>query len=105
MRRLLGNVEDFSNRAVIMVEGQEVAIFQVAGQFFAIENHCPHDGVSFSERGKVLTNCRILCGAHSFVYDLRTGENIRKPVGERATRAARVYRVNEQNGKLFLEEG
>jgi NAD(P)H-dependent nitrite reductase small subunit len=53
-------------------DGKELALFNVNGNFFAIENFCPH-------RGSPLADSRtygeeVECDLHGYRFDLKTGE-------------------------------
>ena len=54
-----------------VVGGREIAIFNVAGEFHAIENSCPHQGGPLAEgwiEGKIVT-----CPWHAWCFDVTTG--------------------------------
>ena len=60
-----------AGRAFI-VGDREVAVFNVDGTFYAIENGCPHQGGPLVEgwfEGAVVT-----CPWHAWCFDVRTGE-------------------------------
>jgi nitrite reductase (NADH) small subunit len=52
--------------------GQEIAIYNVNGEFFAIQNSCPHQGAPLAQGS--LCGEVIECGLHGWQFDLRTGE-------------------------------
>ncbi len=49
-----------------------VLVVNVGGTVHALEDACPHSGVSLCEEG-VLDDARITCGGHGWVIDVRTG--------------------------------
>lgn len=54
-----------------VVGDREIAVFNVAGEFFAIENSCPHQGGPLAEgwiEGKIVT-----CPWHAWCFDVSTG--------------------------------
>lgn len=54
------------------VAGKEIAIFNVNGEVFAIDDSCAHAGASLGSgkfEGKIVT-----CRAHGLRYDVTTGE-------------------------------
>jgi len=60
------------SRKTVVVGDREVALFNVAGKFYAIENTCPHQGGPLGEgwlEGTVVT-----CPWHAWCFDLRTGQ-------------------------------
>lgn len=54
-----------------MVDGVDVALFRVDGRIHAMENACPHAGDPLSEG--VLDGCVVVCRAHGWDFDVRTG--------------------------------
>ncbi len=53
------------------VQGRSIAIFNVAGKFYAIGNHCPHRGGPLGEgelKGPVVT-----CPWHGWTFNVVTG--------------------------------
>jgi len=48
-----------------------IAVFNDGGQFFAVDDVCPHQGASLAEG--TLHDGRVICPRHSWVFDLRTG--------------------------------
>ncbi|HEX5965392.1 MAG TPA: non-heme iron oxygenase ferredoxin subunit [Pyrinomonadaceae bacterium] len=53
-------------------DGDELAVFNVNGEFYATGNLCPHRGAPLSEG--VLSGHVIECGLHGWQFDVRTGE-------------------------------
>ena len=56
----------------VEVNGREIAVFNVGGNFFAIDNTCKHRGGSLGEGeldGQIVT-----CPLHAWTYDVTTGE-------------------------------
>lgn len=58
-------------RTYWLLGGRSVAVFNVAGEFYVIEDSCPHQGASLCT-GK-LDGLSIQCRAHGLRFDLRTG--------------------------------
>lgn len=55
------------------VNGTAVAIFNINGEFFAINNSCPHRGGSLGDgflEGNVVT-----CPLHGWQFDVKTGQS------------------------------
>lgn len=59
-------------RMVVEVGRKWIAVFNVDGQYYAIEDVCTHDGGPLAE-GK-LYGCEIECPRHGARFDLRTGK-------------------------------
>jgi nitrite reductase/ring-hydroxylating ferredoxin subunit len=53
-------------------DGDDVAVFNVDGEYYATSNFCPHRGALLSEGA--LCGYVIECGLHGWQFDVRTGE-------------------------------
>ncbi|MBB3239075.1 nitrite reductase/ring-hydroxylating ferredoxin subunit [Pseudomonas sp. Tn43] len=58
-------------RALFEFEGKSLALFNVEGDLFAIDDSCPHQGASLC--GGRLEGRVIQCCAHGLRFDLRSG--------------------------------
>ena len=56
---------------VVSVDGFPVAVANVAGQYYAFQSLCPHQGTTLG--GRPVVDCYITCSQHSSRYDVRTG--------------------------------
>lgn len=65
---------------VVEVDGVEVAVFNVAGEYFAIEDVCSHDYEQLT--GGCVEGHEIVCPRHGARFDLRTGEALTPPAYE-----------------------
>ncbi len=71
----VGKVEDVPpgrGTAIEIPEGNELALYNVNGEFFAIENSCPHKGAPLSEGA--LCGYYVECAWHGWQFDVRSGE-------------------------------
>lgn len=71
----VGNARDFppgSRKTVELPEGRELALFNVNGEFHAIDNFCPHKGAPLAEG--TLCDHVLECEWHGWQFDVRTGE-------------------------------
>ena len=74
---------------VVDVDGVEVAVFNVDGEFLAIEDVCTHDGWELA--CGALEGDVIVCPRHAAKFSLRTGEVLAPPAYEAvATLGTRV---------------
>jgi len=53
-------------------DGDDVAVFNVDGEFYATTNFCPHKGAPLADGS--LCGHVIECGLHGWQFDVRTGE-------------------------------
>jgi 3-phenylpropionate/trans-cinnamate dioxygenase ferredoxin subunit len=65
---------------VVDVDGVEVAVFNIGGEFLAIEDICTHDGGDLA-CGEVEGDV-IVCPRHGAKFSLRTGEVLAPPAYE-----------------------
>jgi nitrite reductase/ring-hydroxylating ferredoxin subunit len=72
---------------VVDVDGEEVAIANVGGEFFAFNNSCTHRGGPLGEG--ILTGDIVECPFHAGQFNVRTGEVVAQP----PTEAVETYRV------------
>jgi 3-phenylpropionate/trans-cinnamate dioxygenase ferredoxin component len=80
---------------VVDVGGTTLAIFNVDGHYFAVDNGCPHRGGPLGEgdlEGRI-----VRCPWHGWAWDVTTGANVNNP-------AVRIgcYPVAVQDGALFV---
>ena len=59
---------------VIFVEGRELALFKVNGEFFATANTCPHQGGSLGEGS--LNDDIVTCPLHEWQFNIKTGTSL-----------------------------
>ena len=65
---------------IVDVEGRLVAVFNLEGEFFAIEDVCTHDGGELTG-GEIEDGC-IACPRHGARFDIRTGAVLSPPAYE-----------------------
>ena len=71
----IANVADCSPGSSLEVVAGErvVALFNVDGEFFALDGVCPHQGGPLGE-GELL-GCIVTCPWHGWQFDVRTGQH------------------------------
>jgi 3-phenylpropionate/trans-cinnamate dioxygenase ferredoxin component len=65
---------------VVDVDGTEVAVFKIDGEFFAIEDVCSHDGAEIAS-GE-LEGDEIVCPRHGARFCVKTGKVLCAPAYE-----------------------
>lgn len=70
-------------REVFGVNNRWIAVFNIAGKIYAVEDLCTHDGnvlaFDLQDRPSKLVGCEIECPRHGGRFDLRTGKATRSP--------------------------
>jgi nitrite reductase (NADH) small subunit len=80
---------------LVHVGGKALAIFNVDGGYYAVDNACPHRGGPLDDgdvHGRVVT-----CPWHGWAWDVTTGANANNP----AVRIA-CYPVTVRDGALYV---
>nr|WP_245332929.1 Rieske 2Fe-2S domain-containing protein [Halarchaeum solikamskense] len=93
----VGSADEFEDgdRAFVDVDGVEVGVLHVEGEYYALRNYCMHDGGpvcegetqrklvgEFEEPGKRVDKsytdeeCIVSCPWHGWSYDLDSGEHL-----------------------------
>ena len=83
--------------ALVLVNGEDVALFRRGDEVFAIGNQCPHQGGNLCDgftEGDI-----VICPLHGWEFDLRSGACMTVP-GESVPR----YGVTVEKGAILLEE-
>jgi nitrite reductase (NADH) small subunit len=96
----VGVVSDFSDGTsqVIELDGRDVVVFQSEGEFYAIENDCPHQGGPLGE-GKVEGDS-VYCPWHGFEFDLETGTH-----AQMESMCAETFEIIVTDGIVYLVSG
>ena len=82
----------------VKIAGSQVAVFNVDGQFYAIDDTCTHAGGSLSEgpvQGK-----EVVCPWHGAVFNIETGEVLSAPASE----GVRTYKIQIAGDEVQIEE-
>jgi len=83
------------SRKIIAAGTREIALFNVDGRFYAIENACPHQGGPMAE-GWVADGC-VTCPWHAWTFELATGK---MTLGDYAT--IDVFDVRVEDGMVYV---
>ena len=75
----IANINEFKNGSskIIIHDGTPIAVFKNGGEFFAIDNRCPHRGASLGDghiSGDVVT-----CPWHAWQFSVSTGQALENP--------------------------
>ncbi len=97
---IVGGIDDLQPGACIRFElpdGNELAVYNVGGEYYATENFCPHKGALLSEGA--LCGHIIECWWHGWQFDVRTGECL--TVRERI----KTYNVKVEDNQIPANPG
>jgi nitrite reductase/ring-hydroxylating ferredoxin subunit len=82
---------------VVQAEGRSIALFNVDGTFFAIDNTCTHRGGPLGEG--VLTGGTVECPWHGAQFDVKTGA----VTGPPAPSGVRSFPVSVEGSDVVVE--
>jgi 3-phenylpropionate/trans-cinnamate dioxygenase ferredoxin subunit len=85
-------------RKLIEVEEVRLALFNLDGTFYAIEDVCTHDGGPLVE-GEIVNGCEVICPRHGARFDIRTGAALSFPAFE----ATNSYAVRIDGQDIWVE--
>jgi 3-phenylpropionate/trans-cinnamate dioxygenase ferredoxin subunit len=83
---------------VVCVDGIDVAVFNLDGAYFAIEDVCTHDGGILT--GGAVEGDVIVCPRHGARFSIRTGEVLAPPAYEDIA----TYPVRVEDGVVQVRE-
>lgn len=86
-------------RAMVRLDGRQIALFATTQGVFACNNRCPHEGYPLREGtlGGDGDPCVLTCNWHNWKFDLRDGANLYG--GDRL----RTYPVRVSDGAVWLD--
>lgn len=62
--------------AIVEIEGRTIAVFNVNGRYFALDNICAHRGGPLGEGFVDPRNLTVQCPWHGWVYSLASGVSL-----------------------------
>ena len=81
---------------LVVVDGEDIALFKREGTVFAIQNVCAHQHFSKLHEGEI-TGLNVTCPMHGWTYDLVTGKAVN------GDGRVRCYNVRVKGGDVYLE--
>jgi 3-phenylpropionate/trans-cinnamate dioxygenase ferredoxin subunit len=83
---------------VVEVEGALIAVFNLEGAYYAIEDVCTHDGSTLT--GGDIEGEVIVCPRHGAKFSIKTGEVLAPPAYEPVS----VFPVRTEGGKVQVKD-
>jgi len=84
---------------LVEVDMVRVALFNLDGVIYAIEDVCTHDGGPLVE-GRVVNDCQVQCPRHGARFDIRSGVAVAFPAFE----PTRTYAVRVEGNDVWMEQ-
>jgi len=83
-------------RLYVEIDDKPVIIFNVDGEYFAIDDECTHDNGPLGD-GE-LTDHHVTCPRHGAKFDIKTGKALTLP----AVKNVNTYPIRVTNGKIEI---
>ena len=80
---------------VELLDGRELALYNINGEFYAIENFCSHKGAPLADGN--LCGHTIQCDWHGWQFDVRTGQCLTTTSGD-----IESFEVLIEDGKIKI---
>ena len=93
----VGELAPGSHR-IVDVDGAAVVVFNLAGEYYAIEDVCTHDGGQLT--GGVVEGDQVVCPRHGARFSIRTGEALTAPAYEPVA----IFPVRVENGVIQVRD-
>ena len=84
---------------VVEVQGKEIALFNVGGAYFAIDNMCTHEEASLAD-GEI-SGFEVTCPLHGAKFDVRSGRVVGPPAYDDVT----SYSVRVSGADVEIDVG
>lgn len=81
-----------------VVEGKSIALANVDGAFFAVDDACTHSKCSLGSEGMMDGNA-VVCGCHGAQFDVTTGKVMTLP----ATVDLKTYETKTEDGSVYVK--
>jgi len=82
---------------VVQAGGKKLALFNLGGTFYALDNRCTHMGGPLGE-GAVEAN-QVTCPWHGSIFNITTGE----VVGPPARRPVATFPIRVERGEILVD--
>ena len=83
---------------VVDLDGAQAAVFNLNGEFYAIEDVCTHDGGELT--GGIIEGRQIECPRHGARFDIVTGEALTPPAYEPTS----TFPVRVEDGAVYTRD-
>ena len=84
---------------IVEVKGKEIALFNVGGAYFAIDNMCTHEEASLAD-GEI-SGFEVTCPLHGAKFDVRSGRVVGPPAYDDVT----SYSVRVSGADVEIDVG
>lgn len=83
---------------LVDVDDDMIAVYNVDGRYYAIEDRCTHDGGELAS-GEV-EGCQVICPRHGARFNIKTGEALSAPAYE----PVHSFPLRHESGKIYIRD-
>jgi nitrite reductase/ring-hydroxylating ferredoxin subunit len=96
----VGSIEDFKDGVMhpYRLGVRDIAVVKVGERFYAFDNFCTHEAVSFTSGYGLVAKQRIICMLHSSAFDINTGDVLAGPAPD----PLEVYDVSIEGNDILV---
>jgi nitrite reductase/ring-hydroxylating ferredoxin subunit len=80
------------------IEGYDLCLYNVGGKYYASGDPCPHEHASLGDGG-MMDGEQVVCGAHRWCFNVRTGECSEDSTGRYRLR---TFPVGRKEGVIYV---
>ena len=80
------------------VDGAQIVVFNLDGEYYAIEDVCTHDGGQLT--GGSIEGGEIVCPRHGARFCIKTGAALTAPAYE----AVATFPIKVENGNIYVKD-
>ncbi len=96
-RRVVSIDDVLSGKGIVVeVDGKQIAVFNIQGLFYAIDNTCPHRGGPLGEGS--LRGTTVSCPWHGAQFDVTSGQVIGPPASD----GVKSYSTKVKEGSVWV---
>lgn len=94
----IATVDDIPEGSATTVEigGNVIAVFNINGEFYAIDNTCLHRGGSLGDG--FIDGQTVACPVHGWQFDITTGQGIMPP-----SPGVKSYNIEVRGDDIYIE--
>lgn len=95
----VANTKDLQPGTARLVEvaGRKIALFNVDGKFYALDDTCTHRGGPLSEGS--IKGDSVTCPWHGAIFDMKTGQDLSPP----ASKGVASFKVQVEGSDIKIE--
>ena len=109
MFEMVANLEDLKShfKMRLLVDKTPILLFYFVDKVYAIQDKCPHLGISLADGRYDHDTGHVTCRGHGATIDIRTGDIAEKAhlaVFRLPTKKAKTYETKVENGLIYIKK-